>query len=282
VCRTREELRLALPHDRTRAVVMTMGALHAGHAALIDAARRDVGPQGHVLLTIFVNPLQFGPGEDFDRYPRSEQADMALAREHGCDAIYLPSVTDVYGAAGPDAAGITVDPGPLGARWEGALRPGHFRGVLTVVLTLLHLTLAERAYYGEKDYQQLALIRSMARRFALPVRIIGVPTVRDHDGLALSSRNAYLDPAQRLQAAEIPRALFAARDAAAAGGDPGVVRGTAADILRHAGLIPDYLDLAGPDLGPAPEVGRARLIAAVPVGRTRLLDNLEVSLRGAA
>jgi pantoate--beta-alanine ligase len=262
---------------------MTMGALHDGHAALIDAARRDVGQAGHVTVTVFVNPLQFGPNEDFARYPRTPEADLAVAAAHGADVVFLPSVAEVYGSAsGSDPEGITVQPGALGQRFEGAARPGHFAGMLTVVLTLLQLTVPHRAYFGEKDYQQLTLIRAMARRFWLPVEIVGVATVRDADGLALSSRNAYLSPGQREQALAIPRALFAAREAAAAGGDADVVCSTAAQVLADAGLVPDYLALTDPDMGPPPRSGPARLITAVPVGTTRLLDNLAMELRGVA
>ncbi len=283
VCTSREELRLALPFNTTRAVVMTMGALHAGHAALITAAREAVGPQGHVTVTVFVNPLQFGPQEDFGRYPRTPQADIDLAADRGADLVYLPSVADVYGSdAGADPAGITVSPGELGTRWEGERRPGHFAGVLTVVMTLLQLTRADIAVFGEKDYQQLTLIRAMAKRFALPVRVLGVATVRDADGLALSSRNVYLSAQQREQALAIPRALTAAQEVAAAGGDGASVTSAAAATLHSAGLRPDYLVLTDPDLGPAPQDGEARLLVAVPVGTTRLLDNAAISLRSVA
>jgi pantoate--beta-alanine ligase len=283
VCTSREQLRLALPYNATRGVVMTMGALHEGHAALIAAARDEVGPQGHVTVTVFVNPLQFGPHEDFGRYPRTPEADVDIAAAHGADLVYLPSVADVYGSeAGADPDGVTVSPGLLGTRWEGQRRPGHFAGVLTVVLTLLQLTRAEVALFGEKDYQQLTLIRAMVRRFALPVRVLGVPTVRDPDGLALSSRNVYLTGGQREQALAIPRALTAAREAAASGADGAAVVAVARAMLQESDLVPDYLVLADPDLGPAPETGPARLLVAVPVGATRLLDNVAITLRSVA
>lgn len=283
VCTSRDQLRLALPYNRTRAVVMTMGALHAGHASLIQAARQQVGPQGHVTVTIFVNPLQFGPHEDFARYPRTPEADSDLAAAHGADLIYLPSVPDVYGSdEGPQEDAMVILPGSLGRRWEGERRPGHFAGVLTVVMTLLHLTRAEIAVFGEKDYQQLTLIRAMAQRFALGVRIVGAPTVRDADGLALSSRNAYLSPAERERARAIPGALFAAQRAAEAGADADAVTTVAADLLHSAGLTPDYLALTDPAMGPAPTSGEARLLVAVPVGSTRLLDNVGIVLRSVA
>jgi pantoate--beta-alanine ligase len=283
VCTSREQLRLALPYNTTRAVVMTMGALHEGHAALITAAREAVGPQGHVTVTVFVNPLQFGPQEDFGRYPRTPEADIDIAAGHGADLVYLPSVADVYGSeAGADPDGVTVSPGVLGTRWEGEQRPGHFAGVLTVVLTLLQLTRADVALFGEKDYQQLTLIRAMVRRFALPVSIVGVPTVRDPDGLALSSRNGYLTAAQRQQALAIPRALTAAQEAAANGADGSAVVAVARETLEAADLAPDYLVLTDPDMDPPPRTGAARLAVAVPVGATRLLDNIAITLRSVA
>ena len=283
ICRSREELALALPHDRTRGVVMTMGALHAGHAALLDAAREDLGLQGHITTTIFVNPLQFAPGEDFGRYPRTPAEDAELAAEHGTDALYLPTVADVYGSErGPDPDGIVIQPGELGARYEGVRRPTHFAGVLTVVMTLLHLTRADVAYFGEKDYQQLVLIRSMARRFALPVQIRGVPTVRDPDGLALSSRNVYLSGDERQQALAIPASLEEAQHAADSGVEAASITGLVRRRLQLAGLVPDYVAVTDPDLGPPPEAGQARILVAVPIGTTRLLDNAPLTLKGAA
>lgn len=283
ICTSREQLQLALPYNSTRAVVMTMGALHDGHASLISAARAAVGPQGHVTVTVFVNPLQFGPDEDFGRYPRSPEADIDIAAAHGADLVYLPTVADVYGSeAGADPDGVTVQPGLLGSRWEGAERPGHFSGVLTVVLTLLQHTRADVALFGEKDYQQLTLIRAMVRRFALPVRIIGAPIVRDPDGLAMSSRNVYLSEAERAQALAIPRALTAAQEAAAGGALGSATVEVATSVLTDAGLQPDYVALTDPDLGRPPSTGEARLLVAVPVGTTRLLDNTSIVLRSVA
>ncbi len=169
-------------------VVMTMGALHAGHASLLATARAEVD---HLIATIFVNPLQFGPNEDFARYPRTLETDLAMCAESGVDAVFAPPPTEMYPTGQPL---VRVDPGPLGTILEGASRPGHFDGVLTAVLKLLNLTRADDAYFGEKDYQQLVLIRTMARDLDLPARIVGVPTVRESDGLALSSRNRYLSP----------------------------------------------------------------------------------------
>ncbi len=200
------------------AVVMTMGALHAGHAALIRAARARVGDEGLVTVTVFVNPLQFGAGEDLDRYPRTLEADLELAAEAGADIVLAPPVRDVYPCGEPE---VRVTAGPMGGRYEGASRPGHFDGVLTVVAKLLHLTRPDVAFFGEKDAQQLAVIRRMVTDLNFPVRVVGVPTVREPDGLALSSRNRYLAPAERTTALALSRALFAGRDAlAAAGGAP--------------------------------------------------------------
>ncbi|MBJ7906758.1 pantoate--beta-alanine ligase [Streptomyces sp. DSM 110735] len=196
-----------------RAVVMTMGALHEGHATLIRAARAIAGPEGEVVVTVFVNPLQFGAGEDLDRYPRTLDADLALAGRAGADAVFAPSVDEVYPGGAPQ---VRVSAGPMGERLEGAVRPGHFDGMLTVVAKLLHLTRPDVALYGQKDAQQLALIRRMVRDLNFGVEIVGVPTVREEDGLALSSRNRYLSPEERLTALTLSRALFAGRDRHAA------------------------------------------------------------------
>ncbi|MFK0261209.1 pantoate--beta-alanine ligase [Streptomyces angustmyceticus] len=196
-----------------RAVVMTMGALHEGHATLIRAARRRVGPQGQVVVTVFVNPLQFGAGEDLDRYPRTLDADVGLAAAAGADAVFAPSVDEVYPGGEPQ---IRIAAGPMGTLLEGASRPGHFDGVLTVVAKLLHLTAPDVALYGQKDAQQLAVITRMAADLNFPVEIVGVPTVREEDGLALSSRNRYLSAPERSTALALSAALFAARDRLAA------------------------------------------------------------------
>ncbi|GHH91010.1 pantoate--beta-alanine ligase [Streptomyces capillispiralis] len=196
-----------------RAVVMTMGALHEGHATLIRTARDTAGPDGEVVVTVFVNPLQFGAGEDLDRYPRTLDADIALAGLSGADAVFAPSVDEVYPGGEPQ---VRISAGPMGARLEGAARPGHFDGVLTVVAKLLHLTRPDVAFYGQKDAQQLALIRRMVRDLNFGVEIVGVPTVREEDGLALSSRNRYLSAGERRTALALSQALFAGRDRHAA------------------------------------------------------------------
>lgn len=196
------------PAART-AVVMTMGALHEGHAALVRAAREHVGPAGFVVVTVFVNPLQFGAGEDLDRYPRTLESDLKTAEAAGSDAVFAPSVDEVYPGGTPQ---VRISAGPMGERLEGTARPGHFDGMLTVVAKLLHLTAPDVAFYGQKDAQQLALIRRMARDLNFPVEIVGVPTVREEDGLALSSRNRFLSTAERRTALALSLALFAARD----------------------------------------------------------------------
>ncbi|SDF57736.1 pantoate--beta-alanine ligase [Klenkia brasiliensis] len=252
-------------------LVPTMGALHEGHRTLVRHAR-TLG--GGVVVSVFVNPTQFGPGEDFDRYPRTWDADLAALAEEGADVVFHPGVAEVY----PDGAvGVGVHPGPLGDVLEGAVRPGHFAGVLTVVATLFGLVRPDVAVFGEKDYQQLTLIRAMARELALGVDVVGVPTVREEDGMALSSRNRYLDPAQRRAAAAISAALRAG--AAAGPQGPGVVLAAAQQVLDgEPSLVPDYLALTDPDLGPAPSAGPARLLVAARAGSTRLIDNTAVTL----
>jgi pantoate--beta-alanine ligase len=252
-------------------LVPTMGALHEGHRTLVRHAR-TLG--GSVVVSVFVNPTQFGPGEDFDRYPRTWDADLAALAEEGADVVFHPGVAEVY----PDGPlGVTVHPGPLGDVLEGAVRPGHFAGVLTVVAKLFGLVRPDVAVFGEKDYQQLTLIRGMARELALGVEVVGVPTVREEDGMALSSRNRYLDPAQRWAAAAISAALRAG--AAAGPQGAGAVLAAAQQVLDgEPSLVPDYLALTDPDLGPAPSAGPARLLVAARAGSTRLIDNTAVTL----
>ncbi|MFF5777016.1 pantoate--beta-alanine ligase [Streptomyces virginiae] len=209
---TAEELH-KLSRTGRRAVVMTMGALHEGHATLIRTARELAGPEGQVVVTVFVNPLQFGAGEDLDRYPRTLDADLVIAEEAGADAVFAPAVDEVYPGGDPQ---VRITAGPMGERLEGATRPGHFDGMLTVVAKLLHLTRPDLALFGQKDAQQLALIRRMVTDLNFPVEVVGVPTVREEDGLALSSRNRYLSAAERGTALALSRALFAGRDRLAA------------------------------------------------------------------
>jgi pantoate--beta-alanine ligase len=256
-------------------LVPTMGALHEGHRTLVRAARA-LG--GSVVVSVFVNPTQFGPGEDYDRYPRTWDADLAALAEEGADLVFHPGVEDVYP---PGALGVTVHPGPVGSVLEGAVRPGHFAGVLTVVAKLLGLVRPDVAVFGEKDYQQLTLIRAMARELALGVEVVGVPTVREDDGLALSSRNRFLTADQRVSAAAVSAALRAGADAGGQGA--AAVLAAAREVLAAApGLVPDYLALTDPDLGPAPGAGPARLLVAVRAGSTRLIDNTAVALTTAS
>jgi pantoate--beta-alanine ligase len=258
------------------AVVMTMGALHEGHAELIRAARARAG-DGQLTVTVFVNPLQFGPAEDLDRYPRTLDADVKLAEQAGADTVFAPDVTEVYPGGQPL---VRISAGPMGERFEGASRPGHFDGMLTVVAKMLHLTRPDAAFFGEKDAQQLALIRRMVADLDFPVEILGVPTVREGDGVALSSRNRYLDEAGRVSARELSRALFAGREAAPRG--PQAAVRAAHAVLDHAAALEppvrlDYVALIDPadftEAGPG-HTGPAVLAVAAKVGGTRLIDNI--------
>ena len=257
-------LRASLPGPV--ALVPTMGALHEGHRTLVRAAKERAAT---VVVSVFVNPTQFGPGEDFDRYPRTWDADLAALAEEGADVVFHPGVEEVYPAG---SLGVTVHPGPLGDVLEGAVRPGHFAGVLTVVAKLFGLVRPDLALFGEKDYQQLTLIRAMARELALGVEVVGVPTVREDDGLALSSRNRYLSPEQRATAVALSRALRAGADAGAQGPEA-VLAAARAVLATEPDLVQDYLELTDIDLGPAPTAGPARLLVAARAGTTRLLDN---------
>ncbi len=272
----RDELvKLSAPAGHT-AVVMTMGALHEGHGQLMHVARQQVGTGGRVIVTDFVNPRQFVAGEDFERYPRDLEADVVFCRAHGVDVVYAPSVDEMYPPQNTAAAAISIDPGALGDVLEGAVRPGHFAGMLTVVAKLMHVTSPDLALFGEKDYQQLVLIKAMVRALDVPVDIVGVATVREPDGLAMSSRNRYLDPESRQRAAIIPRALREGAAAASQGVD--AIVSTVHSALATEDLTADYVAVTDPDLGPAPVAGEARLLVAVPVLGTRLLDNVSVVL----
>ncbi|MCY1142595.1 pantoate--beta-alanine ligase [Actinoplanes sp. Pm04-4] len=271
VIHTRADL-AGVPKNGTRAVVMTMGALHAGHRQLMREARRR---GDEVLVTIFVNPLQFGPNEDFDRYPRTLEADLEACRAEGVDIVFAPSRGEMYPGGAPS---ITMNAGPLGEILEGASRPGHFAGMLTVVQKLLMLTRADLAFFGEKDFQQLALIRRMAADLELGVEIVGVPTVREPDGLALSSRNRYLSAGERRSALALSRALREGATHTEAASALAAARKILAD---EPGVQVDYLELTGADLG-RPEPGPARLLVAARVGRTRLIDNVALTLEKVA
>ncbi|MCX4549137.1 pantoate--beta-alanine ligase [Streptomyces sp. NBC_01500] len=271
------------PSTGRRAVVMTMGALHEGHATLIRTARELVGRTGQVVVTVFVNPLQFGAGEDLDRYPRTLEADLAVAELAGADAVFAPAVDEVYPGGEPQ---VRIAAGPMGERFEGSARPGHFDGMLTVVAKLLHLTRPGLALFGQKDAQQLALVRRMVRDLNFPVEIVGVPTVREPDGLALSSRNRFLSAEDRATALVLSRALFAGRDVLAAApsptGDatPAAVRAAARAAVAGAPLTLDYLSLIDPsDFTEADDhhKGGAVLAIAARVGATRLIDNIPLT-----
>ena len=272
---TRADLRRTLAErPGPVALVPTMGALHAGHASLITTARERVGAEAPLVVSIFVNPMQFAPGEDLDRYPRTLESDLEVCAAHGVDVVLVPSVEEVYPGGDPQ---VTVEPGPLGTVLEGASRPTHFRGVLTVVAKLFGLVRPDVAVFGQKDYQQLALVRRMVEDLCLGIDVVGAETVREDDGLALSSRNRFLDPEQRLQAVALHRTLAAAQQAASGGAEAALA--AARDELRRAtGVDLDYLELTGPDLGPAPSVGEARLLVAARVGSTRLIDNAPLTL----
>lgn len=255
---------------RTIGFVPTMGALHEGHLELVRRAERT---NQIVVVSIFVNPLQFGANEDLDSYPRTLDADVALLRGEGVELVFAPSAADMY----PDGPRTTVQPGPSGADLEGASRPTHFAGMLTVVAKLLQIVRPHEAFFGEKDYQQLALIRQMVRDLNFDVKIVAVPTVREADGLAKSSRNRYLDPTQRELATTLSAALLAGARAGASG--PQAVLDAAHAVLAAAPEIDlDYLELRGSDLGPAPASGNGRLLIAARVGTTRLIDNAAVRL----
>jgi pantoate--beta-alanine ligase len=252
----------------------TMGALHDGHSRLLGAARTLAGPRGSVIVSIFVNPLQFGPNEDLDRYPRTLDADLAICAREGADLVFAPAAAEIYPGGPPE---VTVDPGPAGQRFEGEFRPGFFGGVLTVVLKLLHLTRPAVAVFGQKDAQQLALVRRMVTDLNLDVVIEPVPTVRDADGLATSSRNRYLSAADRAVALALPRALLAGQ-AAADGGADAVLDATRAVLRAQPALAVDYVALVDPGtFGPA-RTGSALLVAAARAGATRLIDNVALVL----
>ena len=276
VARTRAQLMAAREGlgDGDIGVVMTMGALHEGHATLIRHARAKAG---HVIVTIFLNPLQFGPREDLARYPRTNEADLEICRREGVDVVFMPTPSVVYPEGDP---GVRISAGPLGNVLEGQARPGHFDGVLTVVGKMLHLTRADHAYFGQKDAQQLLLIRRMARDLDFPVEVVSVATVRESDGLALSSRNMYLAESDRETALCLSRALRAGA-AAAVEGPSAVRRAARAVLVREPLALVDYLVLVDPStLEDVPEWyrGEALLAVAGRVGTTRLIDNVPVNI----
>ena len=257
---------------RPLVLVPTMGALHAGHAALIDAARIRAGKDGTVVVSIFVNPAQFGPNEDFAKYPRTREADLELCGVHGADAVFAPSASEMYL---PDDSTF-VDETALSTGLCGAARPGHFRGVCTVVAKLFNIIRPDAAVFGEKDYQQLAVIRRMARDLFFGIEILAHPTVREPDGLALSSRNRYLDPAGRERARQFPAAL---EEAAKEDSPARIVAAATTLILQGTGAEPEYVAVVDAEtLEPLETLDRpAVLAAAVKIGETRLIDNVRVA-----
>lgn len=278
VAATRAELahEVQAASGRSRALVMTMGALHEGHGELMRAARETVGGDGHVTVSIFVNPTQFGVNEDLDNYPRTFDSDLELCYSMGVNMVFAPTAEEIY-PAGPGQ--ITISPGPLGSLYEGAARPGHFAGVLTVVGKFILLSNPHYAMFGEKDYQQLTLVRQMVHDLNFGVEVVAVPTVRAADGLALSSRNKYLDPQARDRALSISRAIAVAQAAAADGAGADLIAAAATSILeRVTGLEIEYVAVTDPMMGPAPESGEGRIIITAIVGGTRLLDNARVDI----
>jgi pantoate--beta-alanine ligase len=273
IVRTSEELARARSDLKGRlALVPTMGALHAGHIALVEEANRRGDA---VAATIFVNPLQFAPGEDLERYPRRHEQDARMLEDAGCDLLWLPTVSDIY----PEGFATIVTVSGVSERWEGEARPGHFNGVATVVAKLLLSVRPDVALFGEKDFQQLAVIRRMVADLAIPVEIAGVPTVREPDGLALSSRNAYLSADERRRAAALPRALSEAREAIREGAQVPAALQRAKQALVDAGFLKiDYLALVdSATLDPLNRAdGEMRLIGAAVIGTTRLIDNIPV------
>ncbi|GAA4509672.1 pantoate--beta-alanine ligase [Brevibacterium yomogidense] len=273
IVRTREELAAAT--SGTVALVPTMGALHAGHLSLMEHVR----PLADTVVTsIFVNPTQFAPGEDFDEYPRTFDTDVAKCAEVGVDVVFAPTV-DVMYPSGLDGT-VRVDPGPMGRILEGETRPIMFQGVLTVVAKLFGLVRPDFAIFGEKDYQQLTLIRLMAEELCLGVQVLGGATVREADGLAMSSRNTYLSSEERALATAVSDALNAGAAGAANGADAALA--AARSVLTGRGIEPDYLVVTDPHLGEPRPGEEGRMLVAARIGTTRLLDNVAVHLGGGA
>ncbi|CAN5275166.1 MAG: pantoate--beta-alanine ligase [Nocardioides sp.] len=273
----RSELAAILSGAAGRTVLVpTMGALHDGHAALIRVARQYAGPEGRVVVSIFVNPLQFGEGEDLDRYPKSLDADLAVCAAQGADVVFAPAVEEMYPHGVRAGGAVTIAPGTLASVLEGESRPGHFVGVLTVVAKLFGLVRPEVAIFGEKDYQQLTLIRRMVADLAMGIEIVGAETLRDPDGLAMSSRNRFLSADQRTSALVLSRALRAAQDRAGYGLPS--ARWAAMSMLKSDPAVEgDYLAIRAEDLSELPDYPepgtRARILIAARVGSTRLIDN---------
>lgn len=256
-------------------LVPTMGALHEGHLVLVDEARRR---NLAVVMSIFVNPLQFGPHEDFAHYPRDLDRDHVLAAARGVEALFVPSPETMY----PPGVDTRVVPGAAASRWEGKFRPGHFTGVLTVVAKLFHLVLPDVAVFGQKDFQQAVLVRQMVRDLDFPLELVVVPTVREADGLALSSRNAFLSPEERVRALALSRGLQSSHEAWRGGERSGtaIERRVRVELEREPGITAEYVAVVDPErLEPVDGVGSDTIVAvAARVGKTRLIDNIVLSV----
>jgi pantoate--beta-alanine ligase len=279
VLKTVHALREAVSRERRSGLsiglVPTMGALHKAHGVLMDTARSE---SGYVVVSVFVNPLQFDRKEDYDRYARTWDADLEFCHRRGADLVFAPGVEEMY----PHPQRVYVEAPALSEYLCGMYRPGHFRGVATVVAKLFHMVQPDRAYFGEKDAQQLAIVRALVADLNLAIAIVAVPTVREEDGLAVSSRNVRLDPEQRRSAAALYRALRAAAASLSAGGGPCEAKKAALNVLREeASIRVEYLEVVDPDsMQPVDEIrGPVRIAAAVWLGETRLIDN--VSSQGA-
>jgi len=277
---SKDEVRRAVAEARAVgqriALVPTMGALHEGHLSLVRAARERAE---YVVVSVFVNPTQFGPGEDFEAYPRDLEGDLELLEAEGVALVFAPATSTMYAPG----ATVTVDSGPLGDVLEGAIRPTHFRGVCTVVAKLFGIVEPDLAFFGEKDFQQLAIVRTMVSDLDLPVRVVGCPTIRESDGLAMSSRNVYLSPDERAAATVLYRALRAAEARAGAGERDArvLVEAMRAEIAAEPLVVPDYAEVADAvTLAPldALDGPPARALVAARLGSTRLIDNLALEV----
>ena len=271
IAEARDALREARRAGQRIGFVPTMGYLHRGHLALVTEAKRHAA---FVAMSIFVNPLQFGPSEDFARYPRDTQRDLALARDAGVNLIFMPPTEEMY----PTGTTVSVVPGAASARWEGEIRPGHFAGVLTVVAKLFNIIQPDVAVFGQKDVQQATLVQGMIRSLDYPIELVVLPTVREADGLAMSSRNAYLKGEDRMRALGLSRALTAVDDAWTTGErNPRALEAIGRGVLASTGGVSaDYFALVAPDtLEPADDAREGTIvIVAARVGPTRLIDNL--------
>lgn len=276
IARTIAEMRdLTANSSRPLGFVATMGALHDGHLSLVRAAREQCH---EVVMSIFVNPLQFGPSEDFDRYPRDEERDLKLAEREGVDIAFVPSVDEMY----PGGRATSVSVSGVTDRYEGASRPGHFDGVATVVAKLFGIVGPDLAFFGQKDAQQVAVVRRMVTDLSIPVEVVGCPTIREPDGLAVSSRNAYLDDAERKAAPVIHRCLGAGRASLEDLGEPAAAESAMLEALRGEPLVRvEYAAAVDPaSFGPPVPGGQVLLIVAATLGRTRLIDNLPIDVGG--